>query len=72
MIANGCFPEVEGSAGMCTVDSPVHIQGEGIDRIKPQNPPGIGEHTMSVLTGLGYSEEDVRAMAEAQALALPA
>ncbi len=71
MIANGCFPEVEGSGGIRTVDSPIQIQAEGIDKVKPKNPPGIGEHTMSELTALGYSEEEVKAMAEAKAIGLP-
>jgi formyl-CoA transferase len=71
MIANGCFPEVEGSGGIRTVDSPIQIQAEGVDKVKPQNPPAIGEHTMSELTALGYSEEEVKAMAEAKAIGLP-
>jgi len=71
MIANGCFPEVEGSGGIRTVDSPIQIQGEGIDKVKPKNPPGIGEHTMSELTAVGYSEAEIKAMAEAKAVGLP-
>ena len=71
MIANGCFPEVEGSGGIRTVDSPIQIQAEGVDKVKPKNPPAIGEHTMSELTALGYSEEEVKAMAEAKAVGLP-
>ncbi len=71
MIANGCFPEVEGSGGIRTVDSPIQIQAEGVDKVKPKNPPAIGEHTMSELTALGYSEEEVKAMAEAKAIGLP-
>lgn len=71
MIANGCFPEVEGADGIRTVDSPIQIQGEGIDKVKPKNPPGIGEHTISELTALGYSEEQIKTMAEARAIGLP-
>ncbi|MBW4934790.1 CaiB/BaiF CoA transferase family protein [Marinobacter sp. F4206] len=71
MIANGCFPEVEGSEGVRTVDSPIHIFSDGYERVKPQNPPGVGEHTMSELTALGYSEEDVNALAAAGAIGLP-
>jgi formyl-CoA transferase len=71
MIANGCFPEVEGSGGIRTVDSPITIQADGIDKVTPKNPPTIGEHTMSELTALGYSEEDVNRMAEARAVGLP-
>ena len=71
MLANGCFPEVEGADGIRTVDSPIQIQGEGIDKVKPKNPPGIGEHTLSELTALGYSEAEIKAMAEAKAVGLP-
>lgn len=71
MIANGCFPEVEGSGGIRTVDSPIQIQSKGVDKVNPKKPPGIGEHTLSELIALGYSEEDVRSMAEARAVGLP-
>lgn len=71
MIANGCFPEVEGAGGIRTIDSPILVQAEGISKVKPQNPPKVGEHTMSELTALGYSEADIKAMAEAKAVGLP-
>lgn len=71
MIANGCFPEVEGTDGIRTIDSPIQVEGEGLEKVKPKNPPGIGEHTMSELMALGYSEEEVKAMAEARAVGLP-
>ena len=71
MIANGCFPEVEGAQGIRTVDSPMQIHSEGYEKVKPQNPPGIGEHTLPELTALGYSEEEIKAMVEAKAVGLP-
>jgi formyl-CoA transferase len=71
MIANGCFPEVEGAGGYRTIDSPIQVQGEGLEKVKPQNPPGVGEHTQSELTALGYSEAEIKAMAEAKAVGLP-
>jgi formyl-CoA transferase len=71
MIANGCFPEVEGADGIRTVDSPMQFQGEGIEKVKPQNPPAVGEHTLSELTALGYSEAEIKTMAEAQVVGLP-
>ena len=71
MIANGCFPEVEGADGMRTIDSPIQVQAEGIEKVKPQNPPAIGEHTMSELKAVGFSEDDIKAMAEAKAVGLP-
>ncbi len=71
MIACGCFPEVEGSDGIRTVDSPIQIHSEGYEKVKPQNPPGIGEHTFSELTVVGYSNEDIKTMAEAKVIGLP-
>ncbi|GAA5188713.1 CaiB/BaiF CoA-transferase family protein [Ferrimonas gelatinilytica] len=71
MIANGCFPEVEGADGVRTIDSPIQVRGNGIEKVKPQNPPGIGEHTMSELKALGYSEDEIKAMAEGHAVGLP-
>ncbi|WP_163340547.1 CaiB/BaiF CoA-transferase family protein [Desulfopila sp. IMCC35008] len=71
MIANGCFPEVEGTDGIRTIDSPIYVEGEGLEKVKPQNPPKVGEHTMSVLNELGYSEGDIKKMAEAHAVGLP-
>ncbi|HHX8475156.1 CoA transferase [Vibrio sp. VGrn 2] len=71
MIDNGCFPEVEGAEGIRTVDSPIQIQAEGVNKVSPKRPPAIGEHTLTELTALGYSEEDVQALAEARAVGLP-
>ncbi|QYK01911.1 CaiB/BaiF CoA transferase family protein [Shewanella psychrotolerans] len=71
MIANGCFPEVEGTEGIRTIDSPIQVEGNGINKVKPQNPPKVGEHTISALTGLGYSEEEVQALVAAKAVGLP-
>ncbi len=71
MLANACFPEVEGSGGFRTIDSPIQIQSEGVDRVAPKNPPAIGEHTLSELMALGYSEEDIKAMAEDRVIGVP-
>ena len=71
MIANGCFPEVEGANGMRTIDSPFQIYAEGCDRVNPQNPPGVGEHTISELKAVGFSEDVVKALAGAGAVGLP-
>ncbi|WP_340112735.1 CaiB/BaiF CoA transferase family protein [Maribellus mangrovi] len=71
MIANGCFPEVEGADGIRTVDSPMQINSEGYERVKPQAPPAVGEHTIAELTALGYSEDDLKALAEARVIGLP-
>lgn len=71
MIANGCFPEVEGTQGMRTIDSPIQVHGDGLEKVKPQNPPKVGEHSMSELKAVGFSEDDIKKMAEAHAVALP-
>lgn len=69
MIANGCFPEVEGTDGIRTIDSPMKVHG--FEKIKPQNPPVIGGNTISELSAIGYSEEEIQKMAEAGAIGLP-
>ena len=71
MIANGCFPEVEGANGIRTIDSPIQVRGEGLSKVKPKNPPGIGEHSFEELAALGYSEEEIKSMAEARVVGLP-
>ena len=71
MLANGCFPAVEGTDGITTIDSPIHILAEGVEKTKPRIPPNIGEHTMSELIALGLSEGDVRMMAKTGAIGLP-
>lgn len=71
MIANGCFPDVEGADGMRTIDSPIQINAEGMSKTKPQNPPAIGQHTISELLALGFGEDDIKAMAESKAIGLP-
>lgn len=71
MIANGCFPEIEGADGMRTIDSPIQVQSAGVSKVKPRNPPGVGEHTMSELKAVGFSEDDIKALAEAKAVGLP-
>ena len=71
MIANGCFPDVEGADGIRTVDSPYQIYADGYERVKPQSPPGVGEHTMAELQAVGFSEDEIKAMVEAKAVGLP-
>jgi formyl-CoA transferase len=71
MIANGCFPEVEGAEGIRTVDSPMNIHSEGVEKTRPQAPPNVGEHTAQVLASSGYSDESIEALAAAGAVGLP-
>ncbi|MBI1260851.1 MAG: CoA transferase [Rhizobiales bacterium] len=53
--ANGYLPEIAGSGGMKTVDSPVHMAGE-VKRI-PGIAPEIGEHSRTILAFMGYEDE---------------
>ncbi|WP_373031058.1 CaiB/BaiF CoA transferase family protein [Sulfurovum sp.] len=69
MIANGCFPEVEGTDGIRTIDSPIQVHG--VEKVKPQNPPAIGANTMSELMSVGYSEDEIKEMAASGAVGLP-
>lgn len=69
MIANGCFPEVDGTDGIRTIDSPIQV--EGMEKVKPQNPPAIGGDTMAELISVGYSEDEIKAMAASGAVGLP-
>ena len=69
MIANGCFPEVEGCDGIRTIDNPIQI--EGTAKVKPQKPPEVGGDSMAELMAIGYSEEEVRSMVAAGAVGLP-
>lgn len=71
MIANGCFPEVEGTDGIRTIDSPVQIQAEGINKVTPQKPPVVGENTALELKGVGYSDEEINNLAQARVIGLP-
>ena len=71
MIANGCFPEVEGTNGIRTIDSPIQIQGDGLEKVKPQNPPSVGQHTLSELMAVGYTEAEINALVESKAAGLP-
>ncbi len=68
MIANGCFPEVEGAGGHKTVDSPIYVEGEGIGKVPPRKAPEVGEHTASIMANLGYSEDQIKEMAESKAI----
>ncbi|MGV2987862.1 CaiB/BaiF CoA transferase family protein [Vibrio sp. E150_011] len=71
MIANGCFPDVEGTDGMRTIDSPIHIQADGVSKVKPRTPPGVGEHTITELESLGYSKQQIAALSESGVIGLP-
>ena len=57
--ANGLFPEIEGSYGLRTVDSPFQMTGE--TKVAPHMAPGIGEHSRALLEEFGCSAEEIEA-----------
>lgn len=71
ILANGCFPDVEGSEGIRTIDSPIQIRGSNLHKIKPRTPPKVGEHTTAELIALGYTESEILALSEAGVVGLP-
>ena len=56
--AQEIFTEI--SPGLKTVKNPLNI--EGIEKAKPQMPPGMGEHTNEILSSLGLTPEEIQKM----------
>jgi crotonobetainyl-CoA:carnitine CoA-transferase CaiB-like acyl-CoA transferase len=52
--ANGVFRDVEGTPGLRTIDSPLHL--DGVAKKPAGRAPGLGEHGREILRGLGYAE----------------
>jgi crotonobetainyl-CoA:carnitine CoA-transferase CaiB-like acyl-CoA transferase len=69
MIANGCFPEIEGTPGHRTIDNPIQI--EGFEKVKPRKLSEIGGDTVAELKAVGYSEETIKKLVEAGAAHIP-
>jgi crotonobetainyl-CoA:carnitine CoA-transferase CaiB-like acyl-CoA transferase len=59
--AVGLFPEFSDGDGLRTVDSPFQVGGEA--KAQPRMAPGIGQHTRALLAELGFSAEEVAALA---------
>lgn len=55
MQANDIFPEI--APGLRTVSNPLNL--EGVRKTKPSMAPEVGQHTLEILSSLGYSEEAV-------------
>ena len=68
--AIGLFPDIEHPAGAFrTVAVPIGIHGADI---APQGPaPGLAEHTIEVLAGLGYDAAEIDALAASGAVGVP-
>src|SRR3546814_19115149 len=46
-----------------TVNSPIWLHGH--DKVVPQPPPGLGEHSEAILLERGYGDADIRRMVDA-------
>lgn len=58
--ANNFLPEIADMNGLRTVDSPIHVAGQR--KRQPGKAPSIGEHTRSVLAGIGLDGKTIDAM----------
>lgn len=67
MEASGAFGTIEGT-NWKTVMSPIHMQGE--EKLKPRLAPGVGQDSEEILKRLGYSEQEIRALANSGATQL--
>jgi crotonobetainyl-CoA:carnitine CoA-transferase CaiB-like acyl-CoA transferase len=65
--ANGILPEIEGTGGLRTVDSPITIDGE--TKRPPRLAPAIGEHTRPVLRSFGFDDAAIDALLKCGAAA---
>lgn len=65
--ANDFLPEIAGTQGLRTVDSPIYVAGE--KKNTPKRAPAIGEHTRAVLGDLGFDEAAIERMIAAGAAA---
>ena len=65
MHENGVFREIAGGDGMLTVDTPIKM--EGVEKVAPGPAPELGQHTVEVLQGLGYTDGQIRDMVESGA-----
>ncbi len=59
--SGGAFVPFADSAQL-TIDSPFWI--EGVAKTPPRRPPGVGEHSDSILAAAGYSDAQIRGLRE--------
>jgi crotonobetainyl-CoA:carnitine CoA-transferase CaiB-like acyl-CoA transferase len=55
--ANGLLPEIAGSGGLRTVDSPIQVKS--VSKSTPRKAPGVGEHSRPILEELGLSASEI-------------
>ena len=56
------FKEYSNNKGLFTVDSPLYMSDE--EKKEPEMAPEIGANTYSILTELGYNNEDIKVLEE--------
>ena len=61
--AAGVLREAPAGTAMPVIDHPINV--DGLPREPVQRAPDVGEHTRAVLTELGYSDADIRRLADA-------
>ena len=59
---NNFFKEYSDNKGLFTVDSPLYMSDE--EKKEPKMAPEIGANTYSILTELGYNNEDIKVLEE--------
>lgn len=65
--AIGLWPEVEGMQGVRTVNSPINVSG--VEKVKPKPAPEkVGGDTAAELKLVGYSDDEIRALAKAKVI----
>jgi len=69
MIDNGLFPEIAGTNGIRTVQSPVSVDGQ--EKATPQAAPEqIGQDTVDELKKVGFSDADIARLAASGAIGI--
>ena len=68
--ANGVFRAVEGTPGLRTIDSPLHL--DGVTKRPAGRAPELGEHGREILRALGYAEARIDALVRDGVLREPA
>ena len=71
LILNGNIREVENGAETksFTVDSPIYISEE--EKVKPGLAPGLGEHSLEILSELGYGANEIDALTAGGVISQP-